>query len=551
MITDKNINKIIIGLVVIAVAATSVLMVNPGWLGIRAASAVPEYAEKLFPKDAIVAINITADPDKWDGMLKNATAEEYIPCDITINEETFKSVGIRPKGNSSLSMVARDEGTDRFSFKIKMDEYVDGQSYYGLDKFVLNNMQGDATYMKEYLSYNLFQTMGVNTPLYAYVDISLNGEPWGFYLAIESEEEAFAQRNYGADYGMLYKPESQDMGGGQKNMRNQAAGQTDTAQPPKVGNGMPGGGRMPDRAEPDQNMRGGAPPGKNNNVSGGADLVYTDDDPDSYSQIFNNAVFKAGDEDKQRIITALKALSTGENLEQHVDTDEVLRYFAVNTALVNLDSYVCSFRHNYYLYEQNGRISILPWDLNLSFAGFQSRSAGSAVNFPIDTPVSGVELTQRPLIGKLLETGEYQELYHEYLKNIADDYFGSGRFEETINRLDALIGDYVKNDPSAFFTYDQYEAAIKTLNKFGTLRAQSIQGQLSGTVPSTTEGQSSDPDQLIDASRISMSTMGTQGNGGGLDKGSAFRERQAPPQQMQQPPPQSPPQQMQQPPLPQ
>lgn len=521
MITNQNINKIIIVLVVIAVTATSIIMANPKWLAIPAASASPEYADKLFPEDGIVSIGISVDLDQWNDMISNAEAEEYISCELTINGETFKSVGIRPKGNSSLSMVARDEDSDRFSFKIKMDEYVDGQTFYGLNKFVLNNMQGDATYMKEYLSYDLFKTMGVTTPLYAYADISVNEKPWGFYLAIESEESSFAERNYGVDHGMLYKPEGQEMGGG-------AGGGAGMKPPGGAGGGPgmkpPGGtgqGKMPDKAA--HEMPGGAPPDNAAVSGGGADLVYTDDDADSYSQIFENAVFKTDPEDQQRVITALKALSTGEDLEQYVDIDEVLRYFAVNTALVNLDSYICSFKHNYYLYEEDGRISILPWDLNLSFAGFQSRSAESAVNFPIDTPVSGVELSQRPLIGNLLEKKEYQELYHKYLNRIVEEYFNSGQFDKTIEKLDALIGDHVKNDPSAFFTYDQYTAAVKTLKAFGKLRAQSIQGQLSGAVPATTEDQSAHPDELIDASAITMSTMGTQGNGGGLDKGSAFR----------------------------
>lgn len=49
------------------------------------------------------------------------------------------NVGIRPKGNSSLSMVASDDKTDRFSLKIDFGEYVDGQTYHGIRKLALNN----------------------------------------------------------------------------------------------------------------------------------------------------------------------------------------------------------------------------------------------------------------------------------------------------------------------------------------------------------------------------------------------------------------------------
>ena len=71
----------------------------------------------------------------------------------------------------------------------------------------------------------------------------------------------------------------------------------------------------------------------------------------------------------------MKNLSQGTNLEEYIDVDEVLRYFAVNTFLVNLDSYAGNLKHNYYLYERNGVFQILPWDLNLSFGGFQVQVA--------------------------------------------------------------------------------------------------------------------------------------------------------------------------------
>ena len=43
---------------------------------------------------------------------------------------------------------------------------------------------------------------------------------------------------------------------------------------------------------------------------------------------------------------------------------------------------------------------------------------------------------------------------------------------------------------------------------------ESIYGQLDGTVPSTSEGQSSSPEKLIDSSSVTLSKLGTSGNGG-------------------------------------
>lgn len=617
MITSKKINAITAVAMVFALLLSCFAMVAPktAQASATAAQAQLTYSQQLFG-DTVMAVDISVDETSWNTMLENALNEEYISCDVTINGVTYTSVGVRPKGNSSLTQIASDSTTDRYSFKLEFDHYIKNQTCCGLDKLVLNNMQSDATYMKEYLSYQLMDYIGVTSPLYTFANITVNGESWGFYLAIEALEESFALRSYGADYGQLYKPEGMDMGGGgmggqEDGMKpgnfpgqgqngwqsDENSGQEDEAQtassaasgpqglPPGGGQGPGGrpgmGGGQNGNTPPDdatsgaqgnfmsaqgeipavtavaeqqtapqmpgdfhnqengmpqmpgdgENGQSGMPqfpgnaadgqngmpqtPGGMGGSGGGSDLVYIDDQPESYSDIFDNAVFDAEESDYQRVITALEHLNDGSELEQYVDVDQVLRYFAANTVLVNLDSYVSSLQHNYYLYEKGGQISILPWDFNLSFAAFQSGSASAAVNFPIDTPVSGVELADRPLLNKLLEVAEYKERYHQYLQEIVDGYFNSGLFANTIDLLDAQISTYVQNDPSAFYTYEQYQSAVEMLKQYGALRAQSVQGQLDGIIPSTTDGQSADSSALVDASSIDLSIMGMQGGGMG------------------------------------
>ena len=507
MITNKYINLLIeIGLI-FAIIFGLLFMFKPDIMGIVAASSVPEYAEKLFDKERVSTIDIQIDEDEWDEMLQNAINKEYVKCNLVINGETFYNVGIRPKGNTSLTQVASDPDTDRFSFKFEFDQYVKGQTYYGLDKLVVNNMYSDATYMKEYLSYDLMAYISVTTPLYAFTNITVNGEPWGLYLALEALEESFAERNFGADYGKLYKPETMNVNGGnmQRPTREDGAGG-----PPEL---PEGDDRMSGtRERPASNNFGGM-----DGNSGGSDLVYTDDEIESYSVIFDSAVFKATEADYQRVIKALKQLSSGEELEKYIDVDGALRYFAANTVLVNLDSYVSNMKHNYYLYEENGKLSILPWDYNLAFGAFQAGSATSAVNFPIDTPVSGVDLSERPMIGKLLEVDIYKEQYHAYLQEIVEGYFNSGMYAQTIEKLNALIEEYVANDPTAFYTYEAYKSAVPMLEEFGLLRATSIEGQLNGSIPSTTEAQKTSNEKLISASHVNLNTLGMQDGGGRND----------------------------------
>lgn len=198
-----------------------------------------------------------------------------------------------------------------------------------------------------------------------------------------------------------------------------------------------------------------------------------------------------------------------------------LRYFAAHSVVVNLDSYSSGMAQNYYIYERDGKLTILPWDYNLAWGGFQSGNASSVINFPIDTPVSGIDMSSRPLIDKLFSDPEYLERYHGYLQQIINNYFAEGKFQEKINALDALISDYVKNDPTAFCTYDEYKSAVSAFITLGDLRAQSIQGQLDGTIPSTTVGQNADPTSLVSTESLDLSQLGSNMGGRG-GNGSAF-----------------------------
>lgn len=446
-------------MIVVVVLLIGTVMIAPKTVLSSVEITQPDYVNKVFDKNSITQININIDQTDWDTLLENATKEEYVNCDITINGETFSTVGIRAKGNSSLNMVASDPTTDRYSFKINFDKYVKGQSLYGLDKLALNNILGDATYMKEYLSYDMFAEMGVATPAFAFTSITVNGQPWGLYLAVEVIEESFLERYYGSTNGNLYKPESMEMG-------------------------ARGAGDMEPNLEQSRGMRG--PGGMGG--SGGTNLVYTDDNLSNYENIFNNAVLKSTKEsDYQKVIDMIRNLNQGTDLEKYIDVDQVLRYFAVNTFLVNLDSYAGSMKHNYYLYEENGQFQILPWDFNLSFGTFQVQSAQSAINFPIDNPVTDT-MENSPLISKLLEVDEYKELYHKHLNDLVLNYIKSDKYEATINRLDNLISDYVKNDTTAFYTYEEYNNSLLHLIQFGKDRAKSIMAQLAGQQPRATYG---------------------------------------------------------------
>ncbi len=594
------------------------------------------YESKLFDTSFVHTVDIVM--NDWEGFIDGCEDEEYVPCVVVIDGKSIKNVGIRAKGNTSLSQV-KSYGNDRYSFKIEFDHYETGRNYYGLDKLSLNNIIQDNTYMKDYLCYEMMRYAGAASPLCSYAYITVNGEDFGLYLAVEGVEESFLERSYGIDYGELYKPDSSDMGGGRgfggffempgdldgnvpeisdgempkdfegempdggesggvapdfgtsfpdgengrserpngngggferqdgnmngpSDMKNgvpslpdrdipKMSGDDEAPDAPgNEGSQMPNGGMgnaptFPEGEElkmPSEDSRdappipngempdifgNNAPDGTGGFKGGGNDggrgdfdtksdvsLIYSDDDTDSYPNIFDNAKTDVTDSDKERLISSLKKLNENADIETVVDTEAVIRYFAVHNFVCNFDSYTGSMIHNYYLYEKDGKMQMIPWDYNLAFGGFESGSdATSLVNYPIDSPVSGGDVSSRPMLAWIFESDEFTDRYHAVMSEFISEYFESGYFESEIERVKGLIAPYVEKDPTKFCTYGEFEKGVFTLTEFCLLRRESIRGQLEGTVISVSSSGDDARTGWIDASHITVSDMGSMMGG--------------------------------------
>lgn len=582
MSTNKNIDKICCIVLAVTLVITALFM-NGEKLGLEIIEKTSVYEEKLFDTSKVHTIDIVM--DNWDDFLDNCESEEYYVCSVIIDNESCKNVAIRAKGNTSLREVS-SYGNDRYSFKIEFDHYDSAKTYYGLDKLCLNNIIQDNTYMKDYLTYQMMLSQDVSAPLCSYAYITVNGEDWGLYLAVEGVEDAFLDRNYPDEDGELYKPDSTEMGGGRgngedfdmdkfdknseavpempKNSNNEnttddnGANAPDTprdfsqmpnaenGEPPQKPDGMPDNmpedmpDNMPDNMPADMpdDFKEGNPfeeksanseNGENSDFKGGFGgekdfggkggmnssddvlLKYIDDNTEGYSNIFDNAKTNVSSADKSRLINSLKNLSECENLEETVDTEKVIKYFAVHNFVLNFDSYTGSMVHNYYLYENDGKLQMIPWDYNLAFGGFQGAGdSTSLVNYPIDTPVSDGNISDRPMLAWIFSSEEYTELYHKYFSEFIENYFESGYFEEMLDETIALISPYIEKDPTKFCTYEEFEKGSATLKEFCILRSQSIRAQLDGAIGSTADTQQTET--LIDAGDLTVSDMGGMKN---------------------------------------
>ena len=477
MSTHKHINKICVVAIVLSVLFTVFAMFFPSYQT-KADGMQMGYENRLFDTERVHTIDIVI--DDWDSFLSTAQKEEYSLCSVIIDGEAVKNVGIRGKGNTSLSTVSSMD-SNRYSFKIEFDQYDSTNTYYGLDKLCLNNIIQDNTYMKDYLVYQMMREFGVDAPLCSFVYITVNGEDWGLYLAVEGVEDLFLQRNYGVDYGELYKPDSMDFGGGRGNGMD-----FDMSSVMEQMDGLD----KEKSQKPNMNQMGGMFGMGSSDVK----LQYVDDDADSYSNIFDSAKTDITSADKERLITSLKQLSSYEDIEEVLDIEQVLRYFVVHNFVVNDDSYTGSMIHNYYLYEENGKMSMIPWDYNLAFGTFQGNNASSAVNDDIDEVLS-----DRPMQAWIFSDETYSQMYYD----LYEDMIESVNIQGIIEDMYALIDSYVEKDPTAFCTYEEFQKGVATLKEFCSLRTESVKLQLSGSTDS------------VDASDLNLSDMGTMSHGMG------------------------------------
>ncbi|UQZ83918.1 Inner spore coat protein H [Paenibacillus konkukensis] len=377
---------------------------------------------EVFPKDKVVDVKITINEDDFQNMLDNASAEEMKTASVDYNGEHFDNVGIRTKGNLTLRSVVNMDDSDRYSFKLSFDEYVSSQTLRGISKINLNNNYSDASYMREFLTYELAEEMGLPTPKYSFVNVYVNGKLWGFYLAVEQIGDAYLERNFGNSYGALYK-------------------------------------------------------GENGN---GSDLKWIDDSLSSYSGL----VQKSKSSNKKVLIDMLDELNNGTDYAKVLNVEEALKYIALNVVTVNTDSYLGGNKQNYYLYENNGIFSVLPWDYNMAFGGLGRSS------LLIDEPTQGA-VAERPLIAKLLGVDEYKQMYHDIIQKAVQGYLAPDTFKARVQQVDAMISAYVKQDPSSFYTYEQYESGVEQLISTNTSQVDNISQQLAGTIASSNDGNGS------------------------------------------------------------
>lgn len=456
------------------------------------------YEAAIFDTSYVHTVDVSIAPEDWELLLAEPLEKEKFQADVTIDGETITQVSFATKGNYSLLFVAEQPDSDRYSYRINFGKFVDDQTYHGLDKLSLNNQFSDATYMRDYICYRLFRQLEVDAPLTSYVWLTVNGEDRGLYMAVEDMDKGHLKRVYGGE-GVIYKPEPKDID------------------------------LTPDSLR--VFMETGENPQAQAQVHG-ADLSYTDDEFDSYPDILKNAETKAQDEDKAEVIAALKALSEGRP-EDAFDTDEVVRFFAAHNFVLNYDSYTGAMLHNLLLTEQDGKLSLLPWDYNSAFGTFRYgldasvyEDATDLLNTGIDTPLIGTTDEARQAWAWIPADSAYLEAYHDALQILLATYFESGEFGREVDEIAGMILPYVEKDPTAFYTAEEFEQAVAVMKEFNLRRAESVRRQLDGALAADSAQQAAE--DKVDAADVKIDDMGSLPHAGeGQNMAAAGAEQNA------------------------
>ncbi|HOM02425.1 MAG TPA: CotH kinase family protein [Acetivibrio sp.] len=359
--------------------------------------AMPNYS-LVFPEDKVNRIDIIISRENYQRMENDVfkafmmSNEDpiYVPATVKFNNLTWWNVGIRYKGQSTLTGAMMGM-SHKYPFRLNFDKFeddypeIDNQRFYGFDELIFNNSWYDPSFLRDKLCSDIFREAGIPTPRCAfyrvYVDTGNGPVYWGLYTVFEDPSDKMLEYQFKNPNGNLYK--------GQQ-----------------------------------------AP---------GADL--TTFDKRGYEKKTNE---KADDwSDIQALVNALNAPRTDaakwrSDLEEVFNTDSFLKWLAINTTIVNFDTYGWVTK-NHYLYQDladNGRIVFIPWDYNLSLS--------STNPWGIKPPsLSLNEIGSNwPLIRYLMDDPVYKNIYHNEMQKALDTCFNETALIEKARRLHELIRPY-------------------------------------------------------------------------------------------------------------
>ena len=359
------------------------------------------------------------------GVVDDDTNPLLVPCKVVFEDKTWWYVGIRFKGFSSLTSTW-NSGIYKLPFRFDFDAFDDdypevaNQRFYGFEKLSLASNWSDSTYLREKVTHDVFREAGVPAPRTAfcrlYIDYGQGPIYFGLYALTEIPDQPMLEAQFGDDSGNLYKPTS----------------------------------------------------------------TWASFDESDFDKETNKD--EADFSDVQAAIAALNADRTDAaawraGLETTFNVDGFLRWLAVNTVIVNWDTYG-QMAHNYYRYgnpQDAGRPNGIPWDNNMAFmdgmGGGQGAGGAIAGNGGLSLGLTEVQ-DQWPLIRYLLDDPTYQAAYVSHMRTFVEQVFDVATLQARFQAEHDLIAPYVVGEEGEQAGYtllnsaEDFDTALTSLLQF-------------------------------------------------------------------------------------
>jgi spore coat protein H len=319
----------------------------------------------------------------------------YVPADVSYDGETFRRVGFRLKGNSTLLFTWR-RGSDKLPFRLNFDGLESrfpetrDQTFFGFPNLSFVNQDLDPSYLRAKVVTDLFRDAGVPSAAASFMRVFLDrgtGLSYlGLYTMIEVPDGPMLNRAFRSDEGNLYKP----------------------------------------------------------NGTGGRWTMFTEN---GFPKRTNQ---EAGDwTDIQGAITVLHEPKADRarwrtRFEARFDVPVFLRWLALNTIIGNIDVYGGVSGHNYYVYgspRHRDRIFWIPWDHDLAMP---TGGLGTPLpTAPIDLFHNNVSGTNWPLIRFLLDDPVYRAAYRANVQDLLSTVFEPSRVSVIMRTEQARIFPFV------------------------------------------------------------------------------------------------------------
>jgi spore coat protein H len=364
---------------------------------LAAVAAAPLPYESVFDDSKVHTIHLTIAPDDFAKM-DEGERFSYVKADAEIDGTKVAGVGVRRKGDS-----AREIGSVKTSYKIRFGKFIKKRRFRGLERLVLDAAPEDPTMIREKLAYDLFRDAGcpssraAHAMLYLTVPGRMEKSYVGLYTMVEYVGETFLDERFGGHTGNLYK----------------IHGWVDIFSPRAAG------------AESMKTVRLETNKKKN---------------------------------DRTHLGAFLRSVGSGRgDLETWLDRDRFLRCLAVNTLLVNLDSYAATGQ-NFYLYDdpKTKRFIYIPWDLDQAFGQLQFGVKEAMLDWDVFDP----EVDDRVLIRRALSLEADRKRYGEILGGLIDGPFSTRTMSERIDRLHALLRPAAELDRNKRFSIEDFDRTM-------------------------------------------------------------------------------------------